>query len=391
MAKYDFDRVIDRRNTYSVKYGEASRRGKPDDALPLWVADMDFQSPPCVIDALTKQSRHGIFGYSDTGDAYLEALRGWFARRFGWNTEHYRLVKTPGVVNAIHIAIRGLTETGDAILIQPPVYYPFASAVRLTRRKLVLNELLCESGRYSIDFADFEKKIADNHVKLFILCNPHNPVGRVWTGDELARLGDICVRHGVVVISDEIHQDFVYGEHTHKVFAELDPAFRDLTVTCTAPSKTFNLAGLQLSNIFIANDRLWEAFRREYSRCGLSQPGVMGVVACQAAYEGGDDWLRELLDYLAGNLACLRSFLAERVPQVRLTEPEGTYLAWLDFRILGLDDQKLDEMILHAAKLWLDDGLMFGAGGSGFQRLNFACPRSVLQEALERLEKAFGT
>ncbi|MDR1206103.1 MAG: pyridoxal phosphate-dependent aminotransferase [Peptococcaceae bacterium] len=388
MAKYDFDRVVDRRNTYSIKHGSAAQRGKPEDALPLWVADMDFQSPPCVIDALTKQSRHGIFGYSDTGDAYLETLRSWFARRFNWDTEPYRLIKTPGVVTAIFIAVRALTETGDAILIQQPVYYPFASAVQRTGRKLVVNELIYENGKYSIDFDDFEAKAAGSQVKLFILCNPHNPVGRVWTRAELTRLGDICVRHGITVISDEIHQDFVYDGHRHSIFAELNPAYRDLTVTCTAPSKTFNLAGLQLSNIFIANARLWEAFQREYGRCGLSQPGVMGIAACQAAYEGGEDWLEDLLSYLAGSAALMRDFLRERIPRIRMTEPEGTYLAWVDFRALGLDGPTLDEMILRKAKLWLDDGPMFGAGGSGFQRINYACPRSVLLEALERLERA---
>jgi cystathionine beta-lyase len=393
MMKYDFDRVVDRRNTYSIKHGaaEAARRGKPSDALPLWVADMDFPSPPCVIDALTRQCEHGIFGYSDTEDAYLKALRNWFARHFGWDTAPYRLIKTPGVVNAIHIAVRALTKAGDSVLIQQPVYYPFASAVELTERKLVINELVYENGKYSIDFEDFEKKIKDRQVKLFILCNPHNPVGRVWTEDELVRLGDVCVRYGVTVVSDEIHQDFVYSGYTHRVFAELNPAYRDLTVTCTAPSKTFNLAGLQISNIFIANSRLWEAFHREYARCGMSQPGVMGIVACQAAYEGGEDWLCALLAYLTENLAFLRDFLTERVPRVKLIEPQGSYLAWLDCKALALNDQKLDEMILYKAKLWLDDGPMFGAGGSGFQRVNFACPLSVLREALERLERGVDT
>ena len=385
--KYDFDRVIDRHNTYSIKYNMVAR-GKPDDVLPLWVADMDFQAPPCVIDALIKHSRHGIFGYSDTDNTYFETLRNWFARRIDWNIEQDWLIKTPGVVNAIHIAIRALTKSGDGVLIQQPVYYPFASAVRLAGRKLAVNELLYENGGYSIDFDDFEKKIMDNNVKLFILCNPHNPVGRVWTYEELIRLGDICLRHGVIVISDEIHQDFVYDGHRHLAFAGLNPTYRDITITCTAPSKTFNMAGLQLSNIFIANTRLRERFIQEYARCGFSQPGVMGIVACQAAYEGGEDWLRELLGYLTGNLSFLQDFLISRVPRVKLVKPEGTYLAWLDFRELRLNNRELDDMILHKAGLWLDDGPMFGAGGEGFQRMNIACPRSVLQEALERLERA---
>lgn len=386
--KYDFDRVIDRRNTYSIKYDGAAR-GKGEDVLPLWVADMDFQAPECVIDALSAHSRHGIFGYSDTDGAYFETLRGWFSHRFGWEIEKEWSLTTPGVVTAIHIAIRSLTERGDSVMIQQPVYYPFESAVKLTGRELVVNELIYENGSYSIDFDDFEDKIKKNHVKLFILCSPHNPVGRVWTLDELTRLGEICVRWGVIVIADEIHQDFIYAGHKHTVFAGISPAFRDISITCTSPSKTFNLAGLQLSNIFIANEKIRQQFKEEYSRCGLSQPGIMGIISCRAAYEGGGDWLRELLSYLAGNLSYLREFLDQRIPEVRLVEPEGTYLAWLDLRRLGLDDRKLDEIILQKAGLWLDDGPMFGVGGGGFQRMNIACPRQILQQAMERLEKAF--
>lgn len=385
--KYNFDHVIDRRNTNSIKYDMAAR-GKPENLLPLWVADMDFQAPPCVIDALTEKTRHGIFGYSDTGHLYFAVLQNWFARRFGWNIEQNWLVKTPGIVNAIHIAVRALTEPGDSVLIQQPVYYPFASAVKQTGRNLVVNVLLYEDGHYQIDFDDFEKKIAENHVKMFILCNPHNPVGRVWTHEELVRLGDVCLRHGVIVVSDEIHQDFIYERRRHLVFAGLEDTYRDMTITCTAPSKTFNLAGLQLSNIFIANARLRERFAHEYARCGLSQPGIMGIAACQAAYEGGEEWLNALLDYLTGNLSFLREFLNSRIPRVRLVEPEGTYLAWLDCRALRLTSRELDEMILHKAGVWLDDGPMFGMGGDGFQRMNIACPRVVLQEALERLEQA---
>lgn len=387
--KYDFDRIIKRRDTYSIKYDMATR-GIPEDALPLWVADMDFQTPPCVIDALAAHSRHGIFGYSDTDGAYFETLRGWFSRRFGWSVEKDWLIKTPGVVTAIHIAIRALTEEGDSVIIQQPVYYPFASAIRLTGRKLTVNELVYENGRYSIDFDDFEKKVAENHVKLFILCNPHNPVGRVWTRDELIRLGDICVRNEVIIVSDEIHQDFVYDGHRHLVFAGINPTYRDMAITCTAPSKTFNLAGLQLSNIFISNEQIRKRFIQEYVRCGLSQPGVMGIVACRAAYEGGEEWLRDLLGYLTGNLSFLQDFLISRVPQIKLVQPDGTYLAWLDFRELRLNNRELDDMIVRKAGLWLDDGPMFGAGGDGFQRMNIACPQSVLRQALERLENAFG-
>lgn len=385
--KYDFDRVIDRENTNSIKYDRAGRK-KPKDVLPLWIADMDFETPPCVIDALVRHSKHGIFGYSDTGEAYFQVLQSWFSRRFDWHIEPDWLIKTPGIVTAIHIAIRALTRKGDAIIIQQPVYYPFASAVQLTGRRLVVNELLYDEGYYRIDFDDFEKKIRQNNVRLFILCNPHNPVGRVFTREELMRLGDICLRHGVLVIADEIHQDFIYKGHRHCVFESLHPAYRDIAITCTAPSKTFNLAGLQLSNIFIPNPRLRGAFISEYAQSGLSQSPVMGIVACRAAYEGGEEWLYELLQYLSGNMALIGAFLQERMPHIKLVGPEGTYLAWLDFTALRLGAKELDERITNRAGLWLNNGATFGAGGAGFMRLNAACPRQVLQEALERLQRA---
>ncbi|MCL2035518.1 MAG: pyridoxal phosphate-dependent aminotransferase [Oscillospiraceae bacterium] len=385
--KYDFDEVIDRKNTNSLKYDFAAKRGKPEDILPLWVADMDFRTPPCVADALAEKCRHGIFGYSDIDDTYFSVLQDWFSRRFGWDVKQDWLIKTPGVVTAIHIAVRALTEPGDAVIIQQPVYYPFSSAVTTTGRKLVVNQLVLRDGRYEINFDDFESKVTGNNVKLFILCSPHNPVGRVWTKDELVRLGDICLRHGVTVIADEIHQDFVYPGHRHQVFADLSPELRDITVTCTAPSKTFNLAGLQISNIFIANPNMRRAFIREYAASGLSQLGIMGLVACKAAYSGGEDWLEALESYLNGNLAFLRGFLARELPEIRLIEPEGTYLVWLDCRGLGLSPSKLDDLIVYKAGLWLDDGPMFGAGGEGFQRINIACPRSVLEQALSRLRR----
>lgn len=350
----------------------------------MWVADMDFESPPCVLDALSKRVKHGIFGYSEPDAAYFSAVRGWFERRFGWDPEREWLTVTPGVVNAIYIAVRSLTESGDGVVIQQPVYYPFASAVKQTGRKLLVNELVYSGGSYSIDFDDFEQKIKE--ARLFILCNPHNPVGRVWTREELVRMGEICLCHGVAVIADEIHQDFIYHGHHHHVFAGLDPRFADIAVTCTSPSKTFNLAGLLHANIFIQNKTLRDKFTREYASCGLSQPGIMGLSACKAAYEDGTQWLEELLTYLAGNMSLIREFLQTRVPKIKLVEPEGTYLAWLDCTELGCSSHELDELVTHKAKLWLDGGTMFGIGGNGFQRINAACPRSVLRTALERLE-----
>jgi cystathionine beta-lyase len=384
--KFDFDKVIDRANTYSIKYDPGSR-GKPDDVLPMWVADMDFSTPPCVIDALVARAQHGIFGYSEPGASYFSAVQSWFRNRFSWNTEREWLTITPGVVNAIYIAVRALTKPGDGIVIQQPVYYPFNSVVRETGRQLLVNELVYSENRYSIDFEDFENKI--KQAKMFILCNPHNPVGRVWTHDELVRMGEICLRYSVIVISDEIHQDFIFPGHRHYVFSALDRRYANIAITCTAPSKTFNLAGLLHANIFIENESLHSQFKKEYASCGLGQPGIMGLTACEAAYSSGTEWLDALINYLVGNMSLIREFLQTNIPKIKLVEPEGTYLAWLDFSALGLSANELDNAITNKAKLWLNSGPSFGKGGNGFQRMNAACPRSVLQNALDRLRHEF--
>jgi cystathionine beta-lyase len=387
---YNFDSIIDRRRTHSLKYDFAAKRGKPEELLPLWVADMDFASPPAVLEALSERVKHGIFGYSDAADdRYFNALSSWYNKRFDWQPKAEWLVKTPGVVFAICAAIRALTKPGDAVLIQQPVYYPFESTIKANERRLVVNQLILEDGHYRMNLEEMERQIVSERVKLFVLCSPHNPVGRVWSGEELTALGELCVRHGVYVIADEIHADFIYPGKRHWVFASLSPEIADITILCTAPTKTFNLAGLQISNIFIPNNKIRRLIIREINRSGYSQPNVMGLLACQAAYEEGEEWLEELLKYLDGNLSLLRSFLAEKLPFVKLIEPEGTYLAWLDFRALGLSDRELDELLIQKARLWLDTGSMFGLGGEGFQRINFACPESILQEALCRMEKAF--
>jgi cystathionine beta-lyase len=353
----------------------------------MWVADMDFATPPCVIDALVSRAKHGIYGYSEPDAEFFSVVQKWFRERFDWDVERKWLIATPGVVSALYIAIRALTEPGEGVLIQQPVYYPFESSVKQTERKLLVNELVYSDGHYSIDFQDFENKIKE--AKLFILCNPHNPVGRVWKEDELTRMGEICLRHGVIVISDEIHQDFIYPGNNHIVFTKLDPRFADITLTCTSPSKTFNLAGLLYANIFISNEKLLSRFKREYACCGLSQPSLMGLVSCKAAYESGAEWVDELNSYLYSNMSLIKEFLKERIPKIKLVEPEGTYLAWLDFLALGLSEQELNELITHKAKLWLNDGLSFGLGGKGFQRMNVACPRSVLSKALESISSCF--
>jgi len=348
---------------------------------------MDFAAPPCVIDALVYHVKHEIYGYSEPDAELFSVVQKWFRERFDWDVERKWFTVTPGVVSALYIAVHALTEPGEGVLIQQPVYPPFESCVKQTERKLLVNELVYSDGHYSIDFQDFENKIKE--AKLFILCNPHNPVGRVWKEDELMRMGEICLRHGVIVVTDEIHQDFIYPGHRHIVFAKLDPRFTDITITCTAPSKTFNLAGLQYANIFIPNEKFMIKFKREYAKCGLSQKSLMGLVACKAAYESGAEWVDELKSYLFGNMLFIKEFLKERIPKIKLVEPEGTYLAWLDFSAYNLSSQELNDLITNKAKLWLNDGPSFGLGGKGFQRLNAACPRSVLSKALESMSSCF--
>ncbi len=387
----DFDRVVSRKNTRCLKYDFAARRGYPEDVLPLWVADMDFRTSSYVEDALEGLTRHNIYGYSNTqpGDGFFESVSGWMKRRHGWNVDPSWHVKTPGVCFAIATAIRAFTEPGDAVLIQQPVYYPFSSLIRKNGRRRVSSDLVQDGdGNWRIDFDDFERKIAENDVKMFILCSPHNPVGRVWSAGELARIGRICAEHRVLVFSDEIHADFTWnGEH--RVFQETDASFRNFTVTATSPSKTFNLAGLQQSNIFIPDSELRRRFEQELERTGYDEPTVFGIAAAQAAYEHGDEWYGAMKAYVAENIGFADRFIRECLPGIRMNKPEGTYLIWLDFRDTGLDASELDDRIIHRARLWLDSGAIFGKPGEGFQRINTACPRSVLREALERLEKAF--
>lgn len=384
----DFDKVVNRKNTRCLKYDFAKKRGMPEDVLPLWVADMDFETSSYIEDALIERVRHGIFGYSEIETPYFEIVRDWMQKHHNWETQEKWLVKTPGIVFALAMAVKAYTEPGDGILIQSPVYYPFSEVIEDNGRRVVSNTLyLGEDNRYHINFEDFERKIIDERIKLFFLCNPHNPVGRVWTEEELTRLGDICVKYHVIVVSDEIHQDFVF-QGKHIVFARLKKEYEDISITCTSPSKTFNLASMMMSNIFIPNHELKRRFRKELDAAGTSQLGVMGLVACEAAYSHGEEWYQTMLAYVADNIAFTRNYVEERLPGVRMVEHEGTYLVWLDFRGTGLDVDELEHLIIHEAKLWLDSGKIFGKAGEGFQRINVACPRSILQEALGRIEKA---
>lgn len=386
--QYNFDEIIPRRHTNSVKYDFAKQRGKPEDLLPMWVADMDFQTPPAVREALGAKAAHGIFGYSDPDETYFDALEKWFKTRHDWTVDPHTAVLAPGVVFAICTLMRCLTKPGDAILIQEPVYYCFRLGIRDNDRRIVANELRFDGERYAIDFEDFERKIVENDVKLFILCSPHNPVGRVWTKAELEQLAEICLRHNVFVVADEIHEDIVYPGSKHIVFASLWEEVADRCAVCTAPSKTFNVAALHNANIFIANKEVRKEVQRELDAEGFSQSNIMGLVACQTAYQTSAEWVDQLVDYLHGNLSLMRETFRTRMPQLKLIEPEGTYLPWVDFSRLGLSAPDLDRFIVERAKLWLDDGRIFGAGGAGFQRFNIATPRAILQQALDQLENA---
>ena len=386
--KYDFNKIINRNNTKSLKYDFAKERNMPEDLLPLWVADMDFQTSPEIIEALNKAVSHGIYGYSEGKEEYFDAVYNWYNDNFNWQVKKEWLIKTPGVVFAIVLAINALTNEGDSVLIQNPVYYPFTEVIIDNNRKLVNNSLVRNGKKYEIDFEDFEKKIIENNVKLFILCSPHNPVGRVWKKWELEKIGDICLKHNVKIVSDEIHSDFVYPENKHIVFSSLDEKYQNITITCTAPTKTFNLAGLQISNIFIPNLEIRKKVLKQLDRVGYSQVNLMGLVACEAAYKYGRQWLNELKEYLLDNLNFLRDYLETNIPRIKLIEPEGTYLIWLDCSALGFEDKELEKFIVEKAKLWLDSGYIFGKEGEGFQRINIACPRETLKKALEQLKEA---
>ena len=385
--KYDFDTIVDRYNTGSVKYDTAERSGMPADVMPMWVADMDFRAPAEIVSRMRQLCDFGVYGYTMVTDSYFDAVRNWFSSRFDWEVERKWLVTTPGVVFALSAAVKAFTEPGEGVLIQRPVYYPFTEVVENNGRVVVNSSLRYDKGSYAIDYEDLEAKLARDDVKLMLICSPHNPVGRVWTRDELSKVCRLCLKYNVKMVSDEIHADFVFANREHVPLASLSEQVRENCVVCTAPSKSFNLAGLQISNIFIPNRDMRHAFRRELEKTGLFGVNMVGLCACQAAYESGGDWLDQLKEYLEGNIQFLKSFVYEHMPRIKVVDTEGTYLVWMDLQELNLVDQK--NFIVNKAGLWLDTGSMFGDEGRGFERINVACPRTVLEEALNRLKRAY--
>lgn len=383
---YNFDEVINRLGTASVKWDGVKTRFGVSDALPMWVADMDFRSPEPVIEALMNRAKHGVFGYTFRTDSYHEAIVNWLLRRHGWGIEKDWISHAPGVVPALGFLIEAFTEAGDGVIIQPPVYYPFKRVIEAHQRVVVTNPLRLVSGHYEMDFEDLKQKVQG--AKMLILSNPHNPVGRVWTKDELTQLGNICLDAGVLVVSDEIHSDLIYRGYQHIPFASLGERFAQYSVTCLAPSKTFNLAGLQTAYAVLPNSELKERYEKVLAIHSMNSTNVFGAVALEAAYNYGESWLEELLTYLAGNLEFLTQFLQARLPEVKVFQPEGTYLVWLDFCALGVEAKALDDLFVREAKVALDEGHLFGEEGNGLERINIACPRSVLATGLEQIAAA---
>lgn len=381
--KYDFDEIISRRNTNSCKWDSTPS----DDVLPLWVADMDFRTAPAIVEALEKRVRHGIFGYVRVPDAYYDAVTGWFERRHGCHFEKEWMIYTSGVVPAISAVIKALTVPGDGVIVQTPVYNCFFSSIRNNGCRLITNPLKYENYTYHMDFEDLKRKASEADVKVLLLCNPHNPAGRVWTRDELARIGEICRRNHVTVISDEIHCELVFPGHVYTPFASVSEEDLWNSVTCVSPSKAFNIAGLQIANIICRDDTLRKKIDRAININEVCDVNPFGVEATIAAYNEGEEWLVQLLGYLKQNYDFLCSFFRENLPDIPVTVLEGTYLVWTDCRSLGMTSDELQTRLLKEAGLWLNSGTMYGAEGEGFLRWNIACPRAVLEEALERFDR----
>lgn len=377
--KYDFDKITDRRATNSYKWDSA-----PEGVLPMWVADMDFRTAPAIIDALQKRVAHGIFGYTRVPDAYYDAVTSWFSRRHGWNIDREWIIYTSGVVPAVSAVIKALTVPGDKVIVQTPVYNCFFSSIRNNGCEIVSNPLRRIGDTYEMDFDTLERCAADPRAKVMLLCNPHNPAGRVWTPDELTRLGNICLRNGVTVVADEIHCELVYQGFKYTPFASLSDAFLHRSVTCVSPSKAFNIAGLQIANIVAFDNDLRSRIDKAININEVCDVNPFGVAATIAAYNEGEEWLNQLVDYLHGNYEAMAEFCRRELPEFPITRLEGTYLVWMDCSSLGMPSDALEHALLDDARLWLNAGTMYGAEGEGYMRWNIACPRSVMLDGLNR-------
>jgi cystathionine beta-lyase len=384
---YDFDNVIERRTTNSAKWDGVLKLFGDKDVLPMWVADMDFKAPPPVIEALKQRAEEGIYGYPLRPPSYYDAFIDWTRRHHDWKVEKKWLTFSPGSMTGLSVMILALTRPGDGVIVQPPVYYPFFEVIENNGRQVVNNPLILKNGRYNMDFEDLEKRAGDN-AKLMILCSPANPVGRVWKKEDIQRVGKFCLKNNIILISDEIHSDIVYPHFKHTPTATISRELAQITITCMAPSKTFNLAGLKSSVIIIPDQDLRHRYNQFLKNIRIHMDNVFGMAALESAYKFGEDWLTEFLIYLHKNLEFTIKYFEERIPGIKVIEPEATYLVWLDCRGLGLNTQELKDFMIKKAKVGLDDGPIFGQGGEGFQRLNIACPRKTLEKGLRRIEAA---
>lgn len=387
MKKYDFDRIIPRTGTNSVKYDGVLPTFGSEDVVPLWVADMDFRCPEPVVEALRKRVDHGIYGYTFIPESYYESLAGWLEKRYQWVISREWVVFSPGVVAALHLAVNAFTRPGDGVIVQPPVYFPFFSAVKENDRRLIYNRLKREGSRYTIDWDDLREK-AGMGARMLLFCHPHNPVGRCWTAGELETLAEICHEYDLLLLSDEIHADLTLPGFSHLPMAALNREIAGHTITCVSASKTFNLAGLATSAVIISNDELREKFQLFCKKVHTGTGNLFGYIAAEAAYRYGEEWLNQLLEYLSENIMFARDFFRKYIPSIEPIPTEATYLMWLDCRKLGFSSDELGDFMVKQAGIGLNNGAMFGPGGEGFMRLNVACPRALLVKALTRLRRA---
>jgi cystathionine beta-lyase len=385
--RYDFDKRIDRTNKASYKWDQSEKLfGRPD-ILPLWVADMDFEAPQEVIESITRRAEQGIYGYTIRTQGFYDAIVGWLSRRHEWKIEQDWITSSPGVVPALSIAVQVFTEPGDGIILQSPVYYPFYDVIKMNGRIVVDNPLQLKDGRYTIDYELLERQARDG-AKMLLLCSPHNPGGRVWTREELERIGEICTKYQLLVISDEIHQDLVFSGHKHIPYASLSETLAQSSITCITPSKTFNLAGLQAASVIIPNEEIRRRYNTLLKTLSLHMESYFGLTATESSYTHGDDWLDQLLPYLEGNLDYLLEFAKKNLPNVKVIKPDGTYLVWIDCTAISNNPQELKQLMFEKAGVAFSEGSVFGKQGAGYLRINIACPRSTLAEALERFTLA---
>ena len=384
----NFEDKINRKNTNSIKWDGHEKFNIHPDSIPLWVADMDFKTLPEITQALNKQVEFGVYGYAFEPDSYFDSVISWMKRRHNWNIQKEWILTTPGVVSGVNACILAFTEENDSILIQEPVYHPFKNSIKYNKRIPIVNELVRSNTHYSIDFTDFENKIVKNNVKLFILCSPHNPVGRVWLKEELIQMADICLKHNVIIVSDEIHMDFVFKGHEHHVLVNLKPEYQEFVITLVAPSKSFNLAAFKISQLITVNLDYKKRIEHEYERLGFHGHNTFGLLACEVAYRSGDQFMDDVVEYIYQNILFIKDYISNHISQIQVMDIEGTYLLWLDMSALQLEQSELMEFLNQKAHLWFNDGSIFGASGKGYVRMNCATQREIIKQSLEQLKNA---